>query len=190
MTFLPCLSLQQIGEGEHFILRFTGPWASSGVANPSPSSHSSSWVLAYSPSLLSSLQKLTHSLSLSPFHSTLPDLATREVCGTGASIIDRASVQTWCRICGMWASSWGFEQGRHYVILHILRCLVHLYLCPFHRHTLPQTLRNTNTCHGRPRHDYFSFRITLCEREISDSPHMEAEQGHQYCICLSAYRNV
>lgn len=47
----------------------------------------------------------------------------------------------------MWASSWGFEQGRHYVILHILICLVHLYACPFHRRALPQTLgkKNTNT---------------------------------------------
>lgn len=98
--------------------------------------HSLSLTLTLSSSLCLSL--------LSLIHSPLPNLATREVCGTGASIIDRASVQTWCRICGMWASSWGFEQGRHYVILHILRCLVHLYACPFHKHTLPQTLRNTN----------------------------------------------
>lgn len=33
---------------------------------------------------------LSHSLAL--IHSPLPNLATREVCGTGASIIDRASV--------------------------------------------------------------------------------------------------
>lgn len=63
-----CPSLEQMGEGEHFIPRFTGPLASSGVANPSPSSHSSFWVVAHSPSRLSSLQTLTHSLipSLSP----------------------------------------------------------------------------------------------------------------------------
>lgn len=63
-----CPSLEQMGQGEHFIPRFTGPLASSGVANPSPSSHSRLWFLAHSPSLLSSLQNtdsFTHSLPLS-----------------------------------------------------------------------------------------------------------------------------
>lgn len=125
-------------------------------------------------SLIPSLPSLTHSL--------LPSLATREVCGTEASIIDRASVYTWCRICGMWASSWGFEQGRHYVILHILICLVHLCACPFHRHTLPQTLGNTNTCHRHPRNDYCRLRLTWeCEKAML----LPYENGfnHLWTVC-------
>lgn len=61
-----CPSLKQMGWGGHFIPKFTGPLASSGVANPSPTSHSGFWVLAHSPFLLSSLQtdSFTHSLSL------------------------------------------------------------------------------------------------------------------------------
>lgn len=99
-----CPSLEQMGQGGHFIPRFTGPLASSGVANPSPSSHSSFWALAHSPSLPPCPpSKQTHPplplplplplpRSVSLIRSPLPNLATREVCGTEASIIDRASV--------------------------------------------------------------------------------------------------
>lgn len=56
------LLLEQMGWGEPFIPWFTGPPASSGVANPSPTSHSRFRVLAHYPSLLSCLQTQTHSL--------------------------------------------------------------------------------------------------------------------------------
>lgn len=61
-----------MGRGGHFIPRFTGPWASSGMSNPSPSSHSSVWVPAHSPSLSSSLQTDSftspHAPTRSPSH--------------------------------------------------------------------------------------------------------------------------
>lgn len=66
-------SLEQMGEGEHFIPRFTGALVSSGIANLSPRRQSSFWALAHPPSLLYSPQitdSFTHSLSL--IHSSHP----------------------------------------------------------------------------------------------------------------------
>lgn len=63
-----------MGQGRHFIPRFTGPWASSGMANPSPSSHSSFWVLAHSPSPLVLPSKQTHSFIY--FLSPSPSLSS------------------------------------------------------------------------------------------------------------------
>lgn len=66
--------LEQMGREGHFIPKFIGPWASSGVANPSLSSHSSFWALAHSssPSSLSwagsfILSRLPHPLASSHF---------------------------------------------------------------------------------------------------------------------------
>lgn len=128
-----------MGQEGHFIPKFIGPWASSGVANPSLSSHSSFWALAHSssPSSLSRagsfiLSRLPHPLASSHFgHQGGVRRWSRHYWWSICLDMVRGSVA-----CGRAAGGGGSSRGRHYVTLHILICLVHLCACPFE--TLPQ----------------------------------------------------
>lgn len=153
----PRFPLQQMGEGEHFILRFTGPLASSGVANPSPRSHSSFWVLAYSPSFLSSLQKLTHLLipSLSFSLSLLSTLLFpiwppgRCVALEQALLIEHLFRHGAGSVaCGRAAG--GSSRGdimSYYISWDVSFTCIYAHFTGTHSH---RKLRNTNTCHRHP----------------------------------------
>lgn len=139
-----------MGQERHFIPKFIGPWASSGVANPSLSSHSSFWAFAHSssPSSLSRagsfiLSRLPHPLSSSHF-------------GRRGGMW-RSSRHYWWSICldmvrgicGMWASSWGGVRAGGDIMSHYMSWYV-LFTC-VHAH-----LRRSHTCaRRRPQHCRF-----------------------------------
>lgn len=105
--------LEQMGQEGHFIPKFIGPWASSGVANPSLSSHSSFWALAHSssPSSLSWAgsfisARLPHPLSSPHFrHQGGVWRSSRHYWWSICLDMVRGSVA-----CGR-AAGGGFEQG-------------------------------------------------------------------------------
>lgn len=130
-----------MGQEGHFIPKFIGPWASSGVANPSLSSHSSFWALAHSSSP-SSLSRAGSFIS-----SCLPHpLSTPHFVHRGG--VRRSSRHYWWSICldmvrgsvacGR-AAGGGVRAGgdimSHYMSWYVLFTCVHAHLRLSHRST-------------------------------------------------------
>lgn len=151
-----------MGQGGHFIPRFTGPWASSGMANPSPSSHSSFWVLAHSPSLSSSLQTDSFIPSLSPPPLSHP-LSSSQIWPPGRCVALKQAllIEHLFRhgagsvACGRAAG--GSSRGdimSYYISWYVLFTCMHAHFTRSHR--------NTNTCRRHPQQDYCSFHLRKC----------------------------
>lgn len=124
-----------MGQEGHFIPKFIGPWASSGVANPSLSSHSSFWALAHSSSP-SSLSRAGSFIS-----PRLPHPLSSSHCGHQGGVW-RSSRHYWWSICldmvrgsvacGRAAGEGGFRAGgdimSHYMSWYVLFTCVHARL--------------------------------------------------------------